>query len=507
MAYQTSPPASPIPYAEERRHRYMVMLPSHDGTQTLVECLPHGSIRLPLIPTCPHFLATVRVRDVEKSIESILGVRVRFVRQLWTTNGEGNYVLWGETYTLIAVILVEWGEADKSIESGGTMKWMSRSEVRNANWMIAEEELGLDLKEVALKAIKQINGETHVWIPPWRCIGWFSKVLRWIKAVTKCDLGDQELYRRFEKCVDHHHSVVWACELDLSKTEVLWTVSVPKVERIYVKASQPLLQEAQRTATIARVLSELEVVPDIIAVDENDGVLIQRDAWSFEGLESDVDGQLLVNTIVRMQKTSLDHMEELQAGGLQVRDCEWLLANVSRLFGHKGLDKAVQGSKEYEDILLDLRCREEEVMEICKKISSFKVPNTLVHGDLTSANCGRRVSMGGNGYQFFDWSFSHIGHPFSDVDVCRDFFMESKTACDHWSLEYWRQWKSVVNKEQFWNLLDLVPLLVDCVPLDLFLTESEFQVEEWYGLSRRLREHLTFIQNDLDSVKQSTNPG
>ncbi|CAN8063296.1 unnamed protein product [Agarophyton chilense] len=264
---------------------------------------------------------------------------------------------------------------------------MWRSGVCNANWTITEKELELDLKEVTLKAMKKISGEIHVWMPPWRRMGWFAKLLRWIKAVTKGDFDDQEVYRSFRKYVDHHHSVVWSCELDLSKTKAQRTASGPKVERVFIKASQPLLQEAQRTATIARVLSELAVVPDIIALHERDGVLIQRDARSFELPIDKVDRLVLLNTIVRMQKTSLDRLEELQAGGLQVRDSEWLLVNVSRLFCHEGLDKVVRGGKEYKDILQELRSREEEAMEICKRISSFGVPNTLVHRDLTPDNC------------------------------------------------------------------------------------------------------------------------
>ncbi|KAI0565357.1 Aminoglycoside phosphotransferase [Gracilaria domingensis] len=401
---------------------------------------------------------------------------------------------------MIAVILVEWAEAEKSVESGGTMKWMSHSELNKANWVETEKELQLNLRQVVLDTVKEINGEVHVWIPQWRRMGWFRKVLTWVKEVTKTEVDDRELYSTFMKIMDHHHSVVWRCELDLSRTKHA-SVSNGEPEYVYMKTAIPIFHEAKRTATIAKVLDRLKIVPHIIAIQNEDCTFLQRDAGSAEGEEK--DAKLLLDTLRRMQLLSSDHLDELQAGGLEVRDSEWLLSNVHQLLYHKGLERAVKGSEEHEMILRDLRCREKEVKDVCKEISSFGIPNTLVHGDLSQNNMGSRKVLGGAGYQFFDWGLSHIGHPFIDVDVIIDLFAEDQPEIERWRHEYWQHWKSVVSAEEFWKLLRRVPLIGVCAGLDMFLRESEFHCDEWNGLRCRIRQYAEFFQHALITIKHS----
>ncbi|CAN8075114.1 unnamed protein product [Agarophyton chilense] len=490
--------STPSYVIKKERNRYLIILPSQERTHVLVELLPDGSIRLPALPACSFYHLRASVRSLEESAESFLGINVRFVRELWATHEQGDYIIWGEAFETVAVLLFEWAEGENSAENDRAMKWMSKSEVMRANWVETEKQLKLDLKEVVSKTMEEISGEVHVRISPWRRLGWLTRMLTWVKAVTKCEIGDQELYGKFLKIVDHHHSVVWACDMDLSRMKCA-NVSDGELEHVYIKAALPLFGEARKTATIAKVLEECQVVPDVIAANEKECILMMRNAGNAQCEEA--DGKMLVETIVKMQKLAQSRVDELKAGGLEVRDSEWFLCNIHRLLYHESLDRAMKGSDEGESILRNVRNREDELKEAGKKISSFDVPSTLVHGDLTKGNMGSRKTLKGKGYQVFDWGMCHIGHPFIDLDVLQDVFQDDATCIKRWRMEYWKYWKSKVSEEEFFKLLRLVQLLVEAAGLDLFLREAEFLGEGEEVVSERLRHYVEFIRNTLNNIK------
>eukprot|EP00178_Gracilaria_changii_P025438 TRINITY_DN78355_c0_g1_i1.p1 TRINITY_DN78355_c0_g1~~TRINITY_DN78355_c0_g1_i1.p1 ORF type:complete len:519 (+),score=71.34 TRINITY_DN78355_c0_g1_i1:1206-2762(+) len=483
---------------------YMILLPSHDRTRAVVEVHQNTSVRLPTMPVCPYFYQKSFVRNVEDWIESFLGVKVRFVRELWATKYAGEkqyYTLWGEQFNFIAVLLAEWAEAEKSVDCERHTKWMSLLQMEKANWVEAEKELGLDMRKVVTETMKVINGTVHVRIPQWRRMGWFARMTRWVKEVTNCDIDEQELYRSFVKITDHRFSAVWVCHLDLSKSK---HSSGSTRECVYMKAALPLLREVERTVAIARVLKEIGIVPELIAFNEVDSIFMQRSGGDMECDGEEIDVRVLVDTISRMQLLSMAHLNELKAAGLQVRDSEWLESNIHDILYHKGLDKAVQGHKAHREIVLDLRCREEKVKEVCRKISSYGIPNTLVHGDAREHNFGSLEMLEGRGYPLFDWGYSHIGNPFLDIQDIDHLTSNLEKRCNEpLSREHWKCWKSKVNEEDFLTLLSIVPVIRAALFVEKCEREAESDDVEWYDLGEVLRESAELLRNRMDDVEAS----
>ncbi|KAI0561020.1 Aminoglycoside phosphotransferase [Gracilaria domingensis] len=437
--------------------------------------------------------------------EVLLGTKVRFVRELWARPDQGEYTLWGETYDFIAVLLVEWAEAQKSVDSDRAMKWMSVSEMKKANWAETEKDLRLVVKSVVLDTMKEITGEMNIRIPSWRRMGWFKRMIKWVKDVANCDIDGQELYRTFKKIQDCQRSVVWCCWLDLSKSKHWWE-SNPRMldgkEPVIIKATIPLFNEAQQTAAIGRVLAKLKIVPDVVAVNEEDYIFLQRDSGSLEIEDDEVRPGVLIETITKMQQVSRNHLDELKEVGLRVRDSEWLYSNIHEVLYHEGLEMAVDGNEQYTKILKDLRRREEEVRKVCKEISSYGIPNTLVHGDAAEHNMGSIEILEGSGYQLFDWEFAHIGHPLTDMSTIMDVILRMKAGSyREWEQECWKHWKSFVNLEGFRRLLSLVDVIQHASYLYMYETEFEVQDVKWDGLIWHLRHYAGSLQCDLDSIK------
>ncbi|KAI0558275.1 Protein kinase-like protein [Gracilaria domingensis] len=493
-------------FESDSRQRFVILFPSEERNKVLVEVQADASVRLPTLPLCGFQYLTSTLSCLENRVESFLGVRLRFVRELWATHKdlkEGmERTLWGEKVDFIAVLLMEWGEEPKSVDCTRTTEWMCVKGLEKANWVETEKETGMDMKKVVLETMKEITGEVHIRMPPWRRMGWFTKMLRWMNGVTQCNIDEHKLYRRFMKIVDNSSSTVWSCWLDLSKTEYS-TVRDGELELVFFKAGLPVLEEGRITVTIAKVLNELGVVPEVISFNEEESVFMQQNGGSIESDREDIDVKLLSETLSQMQYFSMEHVDELRAGGLKVRDSEWLYCNIHQLLYHEGLEKAVKGSQKYTEILRDIQGREEEVKEICKTISSYGIPNTLVHGDIVECNVGVRDVRGGRGYCFYDWSYAHIGHPFADMDLVSNLVWRLETRCTgSMRREYWKHWMPMVSEEDFPRLLTLANLIRDAVVLETCLREYEFHEMEWALFTEYLQSRLESVCNRLDWIRE-----
>ncbi|KAI0560763.1 Protein kinase-like protein [Gracilaria domingensis] len=493
-------------FESDSRRSFIILFPSESRTKALVEVQADASVRLPTLPTCGFHYLKPSVTCLEVRVKSFLGVRLRFVRELWATHKnleEGmERTLWGEKVDFIAVLLMEWGEEPKSVDCKRTTEWMCVKELEKANWVETEKETGMDMKKLVLETMKEITEEMHIRMPPWRRMGWFTRMLSWVNGITQCDVDEHKLYGRFMKIVDNSTSAVWSCWLDLSKTEYS-TGHEGELELIFFKADLPALEEGRKTVKIANVLKELGVVPEVISFNEEESVFMQRNGGSIEFDREDIDVKLLSETVSKMQCFSMEHMDELRAGGLKVRDSEWLYGNIHQLLHHEGLEKAVQGSHKYTEILRDIQGREEEVKEICQAILSYGIPNTLVHGDISDCNAGNGDVGGGRGYCFYDWSYAHIGHPFVDIYCVENLVSDLETRCTApVRREYWKHWMPMVSEKDFPRLVTLSKLICDAVMLETCLCEYEFHEMEWLLFTEHLLTCAEIVRNCLDGIRE-----
>ena len=95
----------------------------------------------------------------------------------------------------------------------------------------------------------------------------------------------------------------------------------------------------------------------------------------------------------------------------------WILASISILPSCEVHADACQDregnivSRVGADELIRLRAAEPGLIEIARKLASYKVPFTLCHGDMHLGN----VALCDGRYAFFDWGEGCVSHPFLDA--------------------------------------------------------------------------------------------
>ncbi|CAN8076052.1 unnamed protein product [Agarophyton chilense] len=179
---------------------------------------------------------------------------------------------------------------------------------------------------------------------------------------------------------------------------------------VFIKAVRSPSQEPLRTASISTLLSSF--VPRVLAVDGKCNAMIQKSAGT--PLDASIDLSALTDTLYRMQISSINHVSELTACGLQTLDSRWLSANFDSILRRP----AIVSMQRYPDVQRDIiyiRSKLALVRELCEEVLKVSIPNVLVHGDLrihniASVKCDFRERI-----CFFDWASSFIGHPFYDL--------------------------------------------------------------------------------------------
>lgn len=134
---------------------------------------------------------------------------------------------------------------------------------------------------------------------------------------------------------------------------------------------------------------------------------MNRPAAGYENVLS-VSG-LVLERWARTQQQSSSFLADLVAGGVPVRDEEWIWRGLLRVetFANRNLSSVPGISCQLQFGRSYLEC----VFRVWKDIP---LPNTLVHGDLNESNMAQPEGPG-TSFLFFDWELSYIGHPFLDL--------------------------------------------------------------------------------------------
>ncbi|KAI0564364.1 hypothetical protein FGB62_26g26 [Gracilaria domingensis] len=142
----------------------------------------------------------------------------------------------------------------------------------------------------------------------------------------------------------------------------------PSPGKTKMRAVKEINGNWRSTATIAKVLDRLKIVPEIVAIIEDDCALMMRNAGNIRDDYGLVDINLLVLTVVCMQKWSLQHLDKLKTGGVKVRDSECLLTNAHCILCDESIHKVVVDSEKNIKTLSDIRHCEEDVRDIFNHI-------------------------------------------------------------------------------------------------------------------------------------------
>lgn len=107
-----------------------------------------------------------------------------------------------------------------------------------------------------------------------------------------------------------------------------------------------------------------------------------------------------------LQKSSLEHLEKLTSAGIETRGPLDISEALDLWVDDPFVKRSFSGMfKEFVSFL-------PRVKQTCAELLSYKVPLTLLHGDLMPHNTVLKDNEGG--ILFYDWEYCCISHPFCD---------------------------------------------------------------------------------------------
>jgi aminoglycoside phosphotransferase (APT) family kinase protein len=228
--------------------------------------------------------------------------------------------------------------------------------------------------------------------PDWFRVDWYDEVEAWVDA----RLAEQGRRRTgpMEPIGNWWISVV---------TRVPCDPSPP----VWFKAACPHFHaEPALTRLVAQM--DPEHAPRLVAVDEDRAWLL---AEEMAGADEDRDippglGAAAARVTATLQLRSLDHLADIEAAGVPVRD----LRTTSHQF-EAVLDGSVELDQLSADELAAARAGRREVHAALEELAGLGIPDTLVHGDLHVGN----IAHAGDALVLYDWSDAAVSHPFLDL--------------------------------------------------------------------------------------------
>ena len=275
-------------------------------------------------------------------------------------------------------------------------------EPRMGKWMSREAIAGLDLLVPEHRAVieawfDEMEHDSHRWRLPWMYSGWYDQAVAWIREQI-ASLG----YTITGEIVQVKVRV-WS-EVMRVPTDggMLYFKAVPTYFAYEPRMTQ-LLYHYAPTQT-----------PPLLVVDEQRLWMLMQDAGTVMRGERDPKRwETMLTLYAQLQMKLIDHVDELLAADVPdgrllklPRIYEDVLAD--RQFLLLGQEKGLP-MHEYEQLL----SMTPQVEEMCAKLASYDIPETLHHDDLH----GNNVLWNGETYIFFDWSDSFVTHPFCSLFI------------------------------------------------------------------------------------------
>jgi aminoglycoside phosphotransferase (APT) family kinase protein len=163
--------------------------------------------------------------------------------------------------------------------------------------------------------------------------------------------------------------------------------------------------------------------PRTIATDDDRAWVLTEDiAGADENALPEGIGPQTARVLATLQLRSLDHLAEIDAAGVPVRDLG--------LTGQQ-LDEILADSVELGELTTDeldaARGVRDDAQALLTELGSLGVPDTLVHGDFHPGN----VAHDGDSLVLYDWSDAAVSHPFLDVVLLGSRLPEPEQAAAH----------------------------------------------------------------------------
>lgn len=315
---------------------------------------------------------------MNEEMQQQFGIETTVVRQISERNDEAHHRVY-HLY-LLENHSVAWVPSDN-------LRWIGADELHQITLAhpAQSDELRASLHEIEIGVI-----------PPrrtlWERPGWLRLAAAWIESqltqLGKPSTGPVEQVKHW--CL--------SCILRVPTAQGL----------VYFKAANgsPLMvNEAVLTQTLAQFFPS--VMPQPLAIDPACDWILLADFGAEIGWEASVETrEAALTAFAQLQIASAVQVEELLVHGCIDRRLPVLAAQIEPLLNDGAMMSLIDGEQEQR-----LLASAPRLAELCTQMAQYKVPATLVHGDMHMSNVARR----GEHFVFFDWSDASIAHPFLDM--------------------------------------------------------------------------------------------
>lgn len=283
------------------------------------------------------------------------------------------------------IYVLEQYKANQEIRTG---VWCDRSTLEGLSFTIPSHKSIIDKYLIELE-----TDDIPPWRPPWSQPGWFHEVSIWIETQLKI-LGYKQI-----SPIKYVKSRSISCILSVETTRGV----------LFFKESPTYLPLFCDEPKVTTALTDLfpQNMPSVISIDNQHHWMLLADFGKPIGNKtSSKMRQEICRLLAQIQIQSVKYCDRLFAAGCLDRRLDVLKTQIEPLIQDK-------------DALSELSSTEIERLKslvpilknLCDKLANYKIPETLVHGDLHLYN----VALHEGNYIFFDWTDGCISYPFFDL--------------------------------------------------------------------------------------------
>ena len=264
---------------------------------------------------------------------------------------------------------------------------------------------------------------------PWAQPGWFGKASAWI---------DEQLEKlKYKRIGSIEYVRSWSISCVLKVQTTAGTIYFKTACGLPLFCDEPVV-----TTELANLFPQQ--IPTIISIDRQRHWMLLADFGDSTGSDVLIEvKQDIYRSFAQIQIESISHCDRLLTAGCLDRRLDILQSQVNPLIE----DEAALAELSIAEIE-QLHNLAPKLINLCERLADYKIPETLVHGDLHLGN----VAICKDRYLIFDWTDSCISHPFFDLYELFFSTDRAKQLCRDRYLDRWTQYESKERLLDAWKV-------------------------------------------------------
>ena len=332
-------------------------------------CLPYVEINKGI------WLSNFKV--IKDAIEQELNISVNVLHY-------ATYEVNKEQRKIKAIYVVEQHNSTEEIQVG---TWYDRTTLESLSFTDPEQKSIIEAYLIELE-----SANTPKLRPPWAQPSWFSDASAWIEKQLK--------KLKYQQIAPVEYLKSWSISCVLKVKTTAGTIYFKEASTLPLFCDEPIV-----TAELASFFPQH--IPTVLSIDRQRHWMLLEDFG--EPIGSNISfkaKQDIYCLFAQIQIKSVQQRDRLLAVGCLDRRLDILQSQIDPLINDENTLSELSTAE-----IDRLHSLAPKLKNLCSQLASYKIPETLVHGDLHLSN----VALHKDNYLFFDWTDSCIAHPFFDL--------------------------------------------------------------------------------------------